>query len=92
MVSIRRDLWRTSSPIPVLKKAYLEQAVQDCVQVGFEYFQRRRVHNFSGQPVLVLWHPQTKKVFPHVLVFQFVEPLNLVLLLDITEKRLAPFF
>jgi len=27
-----------------------EQAAQDCVQAGFEYLQRRRLHNLPGQP------------------------------------------
>ena len=34
--------------------------------MGFEYLPRRRLHNFSGQPVPVLYHLQSKKVFPHV--------------------------
>lgn len=38
---------------------------QESIKVGFEYLPRRRLHN-SGQPVPVLYHPQSKKVFPHV--------------------------
>ena len=62
MVGVGRGLWDSSSP----KQFHLEQAAQDCVQVGFEYLQRRRIHSCSGQPVPVLCHPQSKEVLPHV--------------------------
>ena len=76
MVGIGRDLWRSSSPTPLLEQDHLEHVAQDRVQAGFEYLQRRRLHSLSGQPVPVLGHPQSKEVFSHVQmelpVFQFV--------------------
>ena len=66
MVGVGKDLWRSSSPTPLLKQGHLEQAAQDCVQAGFEYLQRRRLHNLPGQPVPVLRHPQREEVLPHV--------------------------
>jgi len=56
MVGVGRDLWGSSSPTPLLKQGHLEQAAQDLVQEGFEYLQRRRLHNLSGQPVPGLHH------------------------------------
>ena len=44
--------------------------------MAFEYLQGWRLHNLPGQPVPVLSHPHSKKVFPDVQteppVFQFV--------------------
>ena len=53
-----------SNPLP--KQVHLEQVAQDRVQAGFEYYQRRRLHKPSGQPVPVLCHPQRKEILPHV--------------------------
>ena len=76
MVGIGKDLCRLSSPTPVPKQGRLEQAAQDCIQVGFEYLQRRRLHYLLGQPVPVLHHPQREEVLPRVQtelpVLQFV--------------------
>jgi len=60
MVGVGRDLWGSSSPTPLPKQGHLQQAAQDCIQEGFEYLQRRRIHNFSVQPVPVLCHPQSQ--------------------------------
>jgi len=76
MVGVGRGLWRSSSPIPLLKHGHLEQAAEDLVQVGFEYLRRRRPLNPFGQPVPVLRHPQREEVLPRVqmeiLMLQFV--------------------
>jgi len=48
MVGFGRDLCRSSSPMPLPKQGHLEQAAEDHVQAGFEYLQRRRIHNPSG--------------------------------------------
>jgi len=48
MLEVGRDLWGLSSPIPLPKQGHLQQAAQDHVQVGFEYLQRRRLHNLSA--------------------------------------------
>ena len=66
MVGVGRDLWGSSSPTPLPKQGHLQQAAQDLVQVGLEYFQRRRLHNLPGQPVPMLRHCQSKEVLPHV--------------------------
>jgi len=49
-----------SNPLP--KQGHLQQAAQDHIQEGFEYLQRRRLHNLPGQPVPALCHPQSKEV------------------------------
>lgn len=51
-----RDLWRSSSPTPLLKKAHVELVDQD-IQMAFENLQRWRFHNCSGHPVPVHGHP-----------------------------------
>jgi len=66
MFRVGRDLCGSSSPTPLLKQGHLQQAVEDFVQVGLEYLQRRRIHNLSGQPVPVLHHPQNEEDLPHV--------------------------
>ena len=76
MVGVGRDLCGSSSPTLPLKQGHLQQAVEDLVQVGLEYLQRRRLHNLPGQPVPVLRHPQREEILPHVQtelpVLQFV--------------------
>ena len=76
MVGVGRDICGSSSPTPVPKQGHLQQAAQDCIQAGFEYLQRRRLHNLPGQPVPVLRHPQREEVLPQVQtelpVLQFV--------------------
>lgn len=57
----------------LFKKSPLEHTTKDCVQTAFEFLQRRRFHNFSGQLVPIL---TVTYVFPYVQselpVFQFV--------------------
>jgi len=64
MIGVGRDRCGSSSPTPLPKQGHPEQAAQDLVQVGFEYLQRRRLHNLHGQPVP--WLPQSEEVLPHV--------------------------
>jgi len=68
MVGVGRDLCGSSSPTPLLKQGHLQQAAQDPVQVGLEYLQRRRIHNFSGRPVPVFHHPQSEEVLPLLII------------------------
>ena len=42
--------------------SHLEHIAQDHIQVGFEYLQKRRLHNLSGQLVPVLCHPDSKEL------------------------------
>lgn len=69
------DHW---SSLSLLKQRHVEPVVQNCVQMTFEYLQRWRLHNLSGQSqtVTVLGCPPSKKVFFDVQretpVFQFV--------------------
>ena len=65
MVGVGRDLCGSFGPTPPPKQGHLQQAAQYLVQAGFEYLQRRRIHN-SRQPVPVLPHPQREEVLPHV--------------------------
>jgi len=68
MVGVGRDLCGSSGPTPLAKQGHLEQAAQDRIQVGFEYLQRRRLHNPSGQPGSGLCHPQSNEILPRVQV------------------------
>jgi len=65
-VGVGRDLCGSSNRIPLLKQGHLQQAAQDILQAGFEYLQRRRIHNLPGQPVPVLHHPQSEEVLRHI--------------------------
>jgi len=56
MFGVGGDLCGSSSATYLLKQGHLQQAAQDLVQAGFEYLQRRRLHNVSGQPAPVLSH------------------------------------
>jgi len=91
MARIGRDFCGSSSPTPGSKQGYLEQAAQDHVHAGFEYLQRRRIHNLPGQPGPGVW-----KVKMFLLTFRWnflcfsLCPLPLVLSLGTTEKSLAP--
>jgi len=38
IVGVGRDLWGSYSPTPLTKQGHLQQAAQDLIQVGFEYF------------------------------------------------------
>jgi len=80
MARVERDLWGSPSPTPLPKQGHLEQVAKRLVQAGFEYLQRRRIHNLSGQPVPVFRHPQSEEVFPHV------QMELLVLMLGTTEE------
>ena len=66
VTEVRRDLWRSSSPNALLKQSQLEPVAQDHIQTATEYLQRGRLHNLSVQPVPVLSHPHSEKVFPEV--------------------------
>ena len=82
MVGVGRSLCGSSSPTPLPKQGHLLQAVEDLVQTGLEYLQRRRLHNLPGQPVAVLRHPQSEEVLPHAQMelpmLQFVNYCNSV--------------
>lgn len=56
LVGISRDFSRPSSPTPFFKQGQWQQVSQDHVQMGFEYFQRKRLHNFLWQPVPMFNH------------------------------------
>jgi len=45
MVEIGMDLWRTSSPTPLLRKGHLEPIAQGHVQTTFEHLRGGRLHN-----------------------------------------------
>lgn len=58
--------WRPSNPTPLLRQAHPEEAARGCVQAGFEYLQRWRLHSFSELPLLC--HSHRKEVLPPVWV------------------------
>jgi len=62
MVQIRRDLWRSSGPTPLLKPGYLKHVAQDHVQIFSEYLQGGKLHSLLGQRVPVLGHLQSEKL------------------------------
>ena len=66
MVGVGRDLCESCSPTLLPKQGHLQEVVEDLVQAGLEYLQRRRLHNLPGQPVPVLRHPQREEVLRHV--------------------------
>jgi len=68
MVGVGRDLCGSSRPTLLPKQGHPEQAVEDLVQAGLEYLQRRRLHSLAGQPGPGLHHPQSEEVLPHVQV------------------------
>ena len=76
MVGVGRDLCGSSSPTLLPKQGHLQYVVEDLVQAGLEYLQRRRLHHIPGQPVPVLRHPQREEILPHIQtelpVLQFV--------------------
>lgn len=49
MSKVGRDYWRSFSPNSPVQQHPLEYIIQDCVQRGFEYLQRRRLDNLSRQ-------------------------------------------
>lgn len=53
----------TSTEICPTQRAHLLQVAQDHVWVGFECLWRRRLHSFSGLPVSLFCHPQSKQAF-----------------------------
>jgi len=48
MVGVGRDLCWSSSPTLLPKQGPLQEVVEDLVQAGLEYLQRRRLHNLPG--------------------------------------------
>jgi len=75
MVAVGRDLCGSSSPTPLPKQDHLQQAVEDLVQEGLEYLQRRRLYNLPGQPVPVLRHPQSEEILPQIVSVLLKESL-----------------
>lgn len=61
---------------PPAKVDSLQQVAQKGVQESFEYFQRKKLYNLSGQSVPVLYHSYSKEVFTYIHielpVFQFL--------------------
>ena len=66
MVGVGRDLCGSPSPTLLPKQGHLQQVVEDLVQAGLEYLQRRRLHSLPGQPGPGVCHPQREEVLPHV--------------------------
>lgn len=84
-------------------QSHLEQVTQDHAQSGFEYLQRQRLCNFSGQPAPVFNPLYTvsffifflNKVFPYFtcnLIYFKLCPSPLVLMLCTTKEFNSIFF
>lgn len=54
-------------PLDIIQPNFPDKAgcTQDQIKLGFEYLQRR-LHSFSGHPIPVFCHPQSKEVCPHI--------------------------
>lgn len=52
MAEVRRDLWRSSGPPPLLKQGHVHLVAQGHVQMAFGYLQGRRLHHLSGLSLL----------------------------------------
>lgn len=52
MIEVRRDLWGSSAPPPLLKQGHLQLVAQDHIQTAFGCLQGRRLHHLSGWPLL----------------------------------------
>lgn len=63
MSEFGRNLWKQYGPTPLLKPDHLELVSQDHVWMAFEYLQEGRL---LGQPVPVLHHSHSEKLFPHI--------------------------
>lgn len=48
-VGVGRDLWRYSSPTPMLKQVHLEQVGHNHIQMSVKHLHRRRLSNLSEQ-------------------------------------------
>lgn len=57
------EISTSSSPTSLLKQCQLEQFALDHVQLGFEYLHWWWLHNPSGWPVPVFFHPHCTKMF-----------------------------
>jgi len=76
MAEVGRDLCSLSGPPSLPKQGHLKQVAQAHGLTAFEYLQAQRINKFPVQPVPVLSHPHSEKMFPDVQreppVFQLV--------------------
>lgn len=63
MVRAGSDIWRSPSPTLLVTQIHFNQVARECIQTSLGSLQRRRFHSLSEQPVLVLYHSQSKEVF-----------------------------
>lgn len=61
-----KDLQRSPGPTPLLEQSHPDLVFQDPVQTAFETSRRLWLHDLPGQPMLVLGHPHSEKVFTDV--------------------------
>jgi len=89
--------WRLEAPLrdhlvqpPYSKQVQLQQVAQGRIQASFEYLQRWRLHNVSGQHVPVSDYPHSKIVFSYIQV-DFPGPsLNLLWLIHVSLALGSP--
>ena len=72
MAWVGRDLKDYESPTPCHRQGHqpphliLDQAAQGPIQPGLEHLQGWGIHNHSGWPVSVPYHPQSKELLPDI--------------------------
>lgn len=71
-IEVGRDLFRSSSPTPLLRQGQLKQITQDHIQSGYECLHGWRLNILSGQPVPVFELSHCKIVFFPVFKLYFM--------------------
>jgi len=67
MVTIEKDLWKSSGQPCLVKQYHLQSVAQDHVQTAFENLQGRRLRNLPGQPMPVFSYSHRENMFSDVL-------------------------
>lgn len=79
IIGVKRDLWRSLSPIPQLEQVPCNRLYRKapCWVLNI-YLQREKLHNHSGQPVPMLCHPLTPS--PELRTFNSVQKVTIAVM------------
>lgn len=88
MVEFGRDLWRSCGATFLLKQGYLKLLAQSQVQEAFQCLQGGILHNLPGQPLPVLSHSPSKKMFAEVQMTASVFQFSAFIPTHITQKSM----
>jgi len=66
MAEVGRHLWSSSGPTSLLKQGHLQPVAQEHVWMAFKYLQGGECNDLPAQPVPVISHSHSEKVFPDV--------------------------